>query len=322
MEDKSMSSSEENSFFNIEEKRRLLGIQLREARESKGLSQQNVEHLTRISLVFISAIEEGNLDILPGKVFGRGFIKSILKTLNVNPDPFIQSYNQCWEDENRSLKSDQKLKKTQDLLSQKSGKKWQNFPRIPFLNYFSYRVLVFWILIPVAVFSLIMFTILNYAKPIKEAETVSDNLNSPTSSQPTSEQTQLKATLPETTVKPPEAEVEKSVGNEANVPSNVTVKKELSKEDEKGKVIITVLEEVKIRQQISPDKYDIKSYPPGTYTFSFQDKIDFYIFDISAVEVTFNGQKLGKLGNKGEERKLSFHSNSIDVSDGTQAKKS
>lgn len=80
----------------LEEARRLFGQNLRKIREALGQSQRDIIHLTRISPPFIEALEKGDFDILPGEVFGRGFIKNICKALNVDSEALLVEFSQCW----------------------------------------------------------------------------------------------------------------------------------------------------------------------------------------------------------------------------------
>src|SRR5690606_33703912 len=54
---------------------------------------------TRISVTFLEALESGQIDKLPGQVFGRGFLRSICSTMQVSPDPFLLAFDLCWEGE-------------------------------------------------------------------------------------------------------------------------------------------------------------------------------------------------------------------------------
>ena len=63
---------------------RELGQQLREAREAKGLSLKKIQEETRISLSFIQAMEEGNMDQLPHPVYAKSFLQNYAKYLGLD----------------------------------------------------------------------------------------------------------------------------------------------------------------------------------------------------------------------------------------------
>jgi cytoskeletal protein RodZ len=66
-----------------------IGIELRQAREARGLSLDQVQKATRIKRVFLEAIEAGRLDELPGPVQARGFIRSYASHLGLDPDALL-----------------------------------------------------------------------------------------------------------------------------------------------------------------------------------------------------------------------------------------
>jgi len=71
-----------------------LGQKLRELRESKGLSIEDVARQTRIKPAFIKAIEEGDFDLLPGEVFAKGFIRNYSLFLGLDPEEMLQLYRE------------------------------------------------------------------------------------------------------------------------------------------------------------------------------------------------------------------------------------
>ncbi|WP_088072223.1 helix-turn-helix domain-containing protein [Gottfriedia luciferensis] len=66
-----------------------LGKFLREAREAKGLSIDDVQELTKIQKRYLEAIEEGNYDILPGQFYVRAFIRQYAETVGVDVSSFL-----------------------------------------------------------------------------------------------------------------------------------------------------------------------------------------------------------------------------------------
>ena len=61
-----------------------LGMELKNIRESKGLSLEQVQQDTKIRSRYLEAIEAGDLSVLPGMVYARGFIKSYAEYLGVD----------------------------------------------------------------------------------------------------------------------------------------------------------------------------------------------------------------------------------------------
>jgi cytoskeletal protein RodZ len=55
-----------------------LGKLLKEKREEKGMSLEELQTATKIQKRYLAAIEEGNYDVLPGTFYARAFIKNLL----------------------------------------------------------------------------------------------------------------------------------------------------------------------------------------------------------------------------------------------------
>lgn len=66
-----------------------IGGQLRQAREARGLSLDDIQKATRIKRVFLEAIEAGRFDELPGPVQARGFVRSYANHVGIDPDPML-----------------------------------------------------------------------------------------------------------------------------------------------------------------------------------------------------------------------------------------
>ncbi|GAP02808.1 putative transcriptional regulator [Fructobacillus pseudoficulneus] len=63
-----------------------LSQQLKEARLGKGYSIEQLSELTKIQPRFLEAIEDGDLDVLPGKFYARAFAKQYAEAVGLNPD--------------------------------------------------------------------------------------------------------------------------------------------------------------------------------------------------------------------------------------------
>lgn len=70
-----------------------LGIALREAREEKGISLEDLQERTKIQKRYLQAIEEGNFDRLPGHFYSRAFIKSYAEAVGLDPNVIFETYH-------------------------------------------------------------------------------------------------------------------------------------------------------------------------------------------------------------------------------------
>jgi hypothetical protein len=81
-----------------DEARKQFGDMLQRLRKGAGVSIEAVAYETKISKHFILSLETGKFDDLPGKVFGRGFIKSIGRYLRSDSIALLELYDNCWVD--------------------------------------------------------------------------------------------------------------------------------------------------------------------------------------------------------------------------------
>lgn len=69
-----------------------LGQALKEAREQKGLSLDDLQERTKIQKRYLKAIEDGDFKQLPGDFYIRAFIKSYAETVGLDFSTLIQQY--------------------------------------------------------------------------------------------------------------------------------------------------------------------------------------------------------------------------------------
>jgi cytoskeleton protein RodZ len=74
-------------------------LSLKEKRKALGLTLKDIFQRTRISVVNLEAIENGDLHLLPVEIYTRNFIKTYARTLDIDSKPILESY----EDYLRSL---------------------------------------------------------------------------------------------------------------------------------------------------------------------------------------------------------------------------
>lgn len=68
--------------------------ELRLARETAGLSLEDVEKKIRVQSHYLRAIEEGNFSALPGHSYTRAIIRSYAQCLGVSPVPILRYYEE------------------------------------------------------------------------------------------------------------------------------------------------------------------------------------------------------------------------------------
>jgi cytoskeleton protein RodZ len=65
------------------------GAQLRAAREAAGLSLDQVAQQLKLAPRQVTALEEENFVVLPGRTFTRGFLRNYARLLNLDPDLLV-----------------------------------------------------------------------------------------------------------------------------------------------------------------------------------------------------------------------------------------
>ncbi len=70
-----------------------LGEKLRQAREERGISISEVAEQTRISPLYLEAIDLDNYKTLPGGIFNKGFVRSYAKYVGVDEQEALQDYS-------------------------------------------------------------------------------------------------------------------------------------------------------------------------------------------------------------------------------------
>ncbi|PFJ18500.1 helix-turn-helix domain-containing protein [Bacillus cereus] len=99
-----------------------LGQKLKEAREAKGLSIDQLHEITKIQKRHLVAIEEGNYDVLPGAFYVRAFIKQYADAVGVNGEELLVEYQSTIpQSENREVPQISTGQKTQETMQKSSS---------------------------------------------------------------------------------------------------------------------------------------------------------------------------------------------------------
>lgn len=69
-----------------------LGNILKEAREAKGLSLDELQSITKIQKRYLLGIEEGNYSMMPGKFYVRAFIKQYAEAVGLDPEQLFEQH--------------------------------------------------------------------------------------------------------------------------------------------------------------------------------------------------------------------------------------
>ena len=72
-----------------------IGQDLKRERELRGISLKEIAESTKINIRFLKALEEDQLDVLPGKFFTRGIIRGYAKYLGLEEDSVLNKYHEA-----------------------------------------------------------------------------------------------------------------------------------------------------------------------------------------------------------------------------------
>jgi cytoskeleton protein RodZ len=70
-----------------------IGQKLREAREKKGMTLAEIQESTKIRLRYLEAIESGDLDVIPGEVYRKGFISNYANAVGLDGEAMVKEYH-------------------------------------------------------------------------------------------------------------------------------------------------------------------------------------------------------------------------------------
>lgn len=343
---------------NLDDAKLKFGSWLRGVREGAGLSLDAVAHQTKINKNYLLSLESGDLSALPGKVFGRGFVKSITRLLKTDGEEGLRLYDACWGSAIIAAVPDSPASNLTDLHNTKSVKARISEPintssvvtrrlmgggfapagekprlpsmprsadfwrpsdsmRLVFRSFMS-PYLRLWVLgLAVTLFAGLVFG--RWAASHWHQQRLSSNRNHAASLSTTVTSTPAQAgqNVASNDLSNSNMGAVSSIDGLATV-TTLPVKTLAKNEDNplylpsaSGVAFEQVLElrvinPVEIRLTIDGKKQENTWFKSDSYRFTFSNLAELYLLDASEVEVTYNGQPLGVLGNKGRKRRIYF----------------
>lgn len=108
-----------------------LGNILKEAREAKGLSLDELQSITKIQKRYLLGIEEGNYSMMPGKFYVRAFIKQYAEAVGLDPEQlFEQHKNEIPSTYNEELPDQLSRVQSRKSISPETSKVLNFLPKI------------------------------------------------------------------------------------------------------------------------------------------------------------------------------------------------
>src|SRR5213592_2754282 len=72
------------------------GENLRRERELRGIDLRDIAEATKISVRFLQALEQDRVDILPGGIFPRAFVRQYARYLGLDPDRMVTEFDHVY----------------------------------------------------------------------------------------------------------------------------------------------------------------------------------------------------------------------------------
>ena len=94
-----------------------LGEKLRQAREERKITISEVSEQTRISPLYLEAIEADDYRALPGGIFNKGFIKSFAKYVGFDEQEALQDYARQFAEQNDGQNADELKTRRPEVLT-------------------------------------------------------------------------------------------------------------------------------------------------------------------------------------------------------------
>lgn len=103
-----------------------LGNYLKEKREEKGISLEELQAITKIQRRYLVGIEEGNYSLIPGPFYVRAFIKQYVEAIGLSPEEIFEQFK---NDIPVSIKEDNpvNLSRVKSRSTFSSNSKWLEF---------------------------------------------------------------------------------------------------------------------------------------------------------------------------------------------------
>ena len=257
------------------------GALMKELRESSGFSVEEVSVATRISYNYVEALENGDFEKLPGVVFVKGFVKNLIKTYGVKDVDVIGKLDLVYrQKEQEHFESPIANENKQFFMAKKKEYKVillvQRFQTSLLAN--RKKIIYGFVSSLLVILSLSFFIRKFYVEDRSGDKKVVET----TKALPTKV-----LTAKTIQVSKPKAKV-------------VTPKK-ISSDD---LVRLRIKKPTNFKMSIDHKSWDTMNLKPNTYEYRFDSNARFIFSDASAVELSYNGQEIKKLGSEGQKKRF------------------
>ena len=151
-----------------------IGLFLKEKREEKDISLEEIEEILKIRKKYLTAIEEGNFNILPGETYILGYLRNYCKYLNISDEKIkdiIKTYKGIEkQQEEIAVKREEKLS-----LRKKSVRTFKRKSNLTNFRYVYLAGFVIFLFVGVLFFNNYLRNAKNYPIPSPEVNDITNN---------------------------------------------------------------------------------------------------------------------------------------------------
>ncbi len=263
-----------------EERKLSVGAYLRQERERRNISLDDVSRVTRISLQYLEALEKDEFQTLPASVFARGFLRTYAAHIGLNPTEVLNLYEE---------QTDSRLppEKTEVKPPPKS---------LESLVKYILTIVIIALSVGVAFFFFFKETTVPPSPSLPPSQNISPSPTPPGKMPP--------AEVSRSRQKEPAKALESREGEKGpgKLPAAVSAGSEVGKKKEKRQVLrvkATQMAWLRIQPDDKPD-FDVLLQPQETVTWTARSKFQITVGNAGGVEISFNGEPLGSLGVTGQ----------------------
>lgn len=274
-----------------------IGANLREKRESLGLSLSDVERQTRIREIYLFALEEGNLDGLPSTVQGRGMLSNYANFMGLDSEAFLSRFAEALQQKRLEILPEEVAGVPLPVSSSAQVQKITGWRRLltPDMIFTGSLFMVFFIFI---IWGSVQLISINSPKAAATVVPISDVLLASGTPQATSLVTVEGSTL--------EATLSLGSGTDTTSALESTISA-----TQTGAVQLVIVAHHRAFMQITVDgkvKFDGRVVPGTIYSYSGDTAIELLTGDGSAIEVYYNQTDLGTMGTTAQVVHMQFTS--------------
>ena len=257
------------------------GALMKELRESSGFSVDEVSVATRISYNYVEALENGDFEKLPGVVFVKGFVKNLIKTYGVKDVDVIGKLDLVYrQKEQEHFESPIANENKQFFMAKKKEYKGHSFGAKFQTSLLANRKKIIYGFVSslLVILSLSFFIRKFYVEDRSGDKKVVETTKA----------------LPKKVLTAKTIQVSKPK-------AKVVTPKKISSVD---LVRLRIKKPTNFKMSIDHKSWDTMNLKPNTYEYRFDSNARFIFFFVSAVELSYNGQEIKKLGSEGQKKRF------------------